>query len=82
MKTLLTPTEKRAEDSKPLVTGTLRNANVPGWMQLIDDLNKAEAEGYQVVSVVRLDKKVAAVCRLRETHRKSGAKYDLIGEDE
>ncbi len=78
MQNLMSPSEDEVVRSEP-VTGSLFNATAEGFRMMLVDINKAHANGYELITIVRLDKKIAAV--LRRTGKPVESYGSFLGDE-
>ena len=60
----------------PPVSGCLYDANASGFGKLLVEANRVVADGYELVTVVRLDSKIAGVFRRRAKGPQSGGFFE------
>jgi hypothetical protein len=61
----------------PPISGCVHAATVNGFLKLIAEANRVEADGYELVTIVRLDtQQIAGVFRRRPQPREAGGFFE------
>lgn len=74
--------EEQKKTSKPAVLGATYQATVLGFAKFIMKANEADAVGYELVTLVKVEKKLAVVWKLRRGAPPDGEYDSFLGEDD
>lgn len=73
---------KETKKSKPAIIGGLFAPTQEGFKRLLEDANKQQRRGYEVVSIVRLEKKIAVVYRRAVFDGESKPYDNFVGDED
>lgn len=73
---------KNSEPQLPAVVGATYPGTVQGFARFLKKANQADADGYELVTLVKLEKKLAAVWRRRGDGKKVSEYSGFYGDDD
>lgn len=79
---MLQMAEEQKKNSRATIVGATFKATVKGFEEFVRKANEADAIGYDLVTMVKVEAKLAAVWRLRQGLPPDGPYSSFLGEDD